>query len=215
MRSVWSQSSGICSYFWQQGSKQTFPTFLIRRRVLMIEGGIMNDELDLNCCKSSILSSSLSQIRKSECYVAVPWLCKSDEELIFPNHLSFRSPEVQELYICNCLEERIGVKVDFRISFYLGKFPKGGWSIIPAGDTSQFIPSRDADIAFLEEPEHLNWYHPDLSAKHKIDLDEDTHEVQSAAKGLNLDVNVMKGRDDTDDSLHGDARCTAVAELLQ
>ncbi|KAM3339844.1 hypothetical protein P3S68_029713 [Capsicum galapagoense] len=85
MRSVWSQSSGICSYFWQvtgmlihvinilsfsinqfarnqerqkiyqkrlwnsaqQGSKQTFPTFLIRRRVLMIEGGIMNDELDL------------------------------------------------------------------------------------------------------------------------------------------------------------------------
>lgn len=31
----------------QQGSKQTFPTFLIRRRVLMIEGGIMNDELDL------------------------------------------------------------------------------------------------------------------------------------------------------------------------
>ncbi|KAM3288364.1 hypothetical protein P3S67_021794 [Capsicum chacoense] len=90
----------------------------------------------------------------------VPWLCKSDKELIFPNHLSFRSPEVQELYICNCLEEQIGVKVDFRISFYLGKFPKGGWSIIPAGDTSQFIPSRDADIALLEEPEHLNWYHP-------------------------------------------------------
>ncbi|KAM3339843.1 hypothetical protein P3S68_029712 [Capsicum galapagoense] len=25
----------------------------------------------------------------------------------------------------------------------------------------------------------------------------------------------MKGRDDTDDSHHGDARCTAVAELLQ
>lgn len=30
---------------------------------------------------------------------------------------------------------------------------------MPAGDTSQFIPSKDADIAILEEPEHLNWYH--------------------------------------------------------
>lgn len=39
------------------------------------------------------------------------------------------------------------------------QFSKERRSIIPAGDTSQFIPSRDADIAILEEPEHLNWYH--------------------------------------------------------
>ncbi|XP_022745984.1 digalactosyldiacylglycerol synthase 1, chloroplastic-like isoform X3 [Durio zibethinus] len=39
------------------------------------------------------------------------------------------------------------------------KFSKERRSIIPAGDTSQFIPSKDADIAILEEPEHLNWYH--------------------------------------------------------
>ncbi|KAJ8570606.1 hypothetical protein K7X08_037578 [Anisodus acutangulus] len=44
-------------------------------------------------------------------------------------------------------------------SFYPEKFPKERRSIIPAGDTSQFIQSRDADIAILEEPEHLNWYH--------------------------------------------------------
>ncbi|KAK4345829.1 hypothetical protein RND71_036005 [Anisodus tanguticus] len=31
-------------------------------------------------------------------------------------------------------------------------------SIIPAGDTSQFIFSRDASIGILEEPEHLDWY---------------------------------------------------------
>lgn len=30
---------------------------------------------------------------------------------------------------------------------------------MPAGDTSQFISSKDADIAILEEPEHLNWYY--------------------------------------------------------
>jgi hypothetical protein len=39
------------------------------------------------------------------------------------------------------------------------QFSKERRSIIPAGDTSQFIPSKEADIAILEEPEHLNWYH--------------------------------------------------------
>jgi digalactosyldiacylglycerol synthase len=39
------------------------------------------------------------------------------------------------------------------------QFSKERRSIIPAGDTSQFISSREADIAVLEEPEHLNWYH--------------------------------------------------------
>ena len=39
------------------------------------------------------------------------------------------------------------------------QFSKERRSIIPAGDTSQFISSKEADIAILEEPEHLNWYH--------------------------------------------------------
>lgn len=39
------------------------------------------------------------------------------------------------------------------------KFSKERRSIIPTGDTSQFISSKEADIAILEEPEHLNWYH--------------------------------------------------------
>ncbi|KAK2655386.1 hypothetical protein Ddye_008438 [Dipteronia dyeriana] len=89
----------------------------------------------------------------------VPWLCKSDQELVYPNHVTFGSPEEQENYIRNWLEERVGFKADFKISFYPGKFSKERRSIIPTGDTSQFIPSRDADIAILEEPEHLNWYH--------------------------------------------------------
>lgn len=89
----------------------------------------------------------------------VPWLCKSDQELVYPNSLTFNSPEEQETYIRNWLEERIGFKADFKISFYPGKFQKERRSIIPAGDTTQFISSREADIAILEEPEHLNWYH--------------------------------------------------------
>lgn len=53
----------------------------------------------------------------------------------------------------------------------------------------------------------------DLLAKHKQDLEgfkldvygngEDSHEVQSAAKKLELNLNFLRGRDHADDSLHG------------
>lgn len=100
----------------------------------------------------------LAKSAKQNVTLLVPWLCRSDQELVYPN-ITFSSPEEQENYIRNWLEERIGFKADFKISFYPGKFSKERRSIIPAGDTSQFIPSKDADIAILEEPEHLNWYH--------------------------------------------------------
>ncbi|KAM5559327.1 digalactosyldiacylglycerol synthase 1, chloroplastic [Rosa sericea] len=101
----------------------------------------------------------LAQTAKQNVTLLVPWLCASDQELVYPSNITFTSPEEQEIYIRNWLEERIGFKADFKISFYPGKFSKKRRSILPAGDTSQFIPSKDADIAILEEPEHLNWYH--------------------------------------------------------
>ncbi|PSS01621.1 Digalactosyldiacylglycerol synthase [Actinidia chinensis var. chinensis] len=101
----------------------------------------------------------LSNSAKQDVTLLVPWLCRSDQELVYPNNLTFSSPEEQEDYIRKWVEERVGFKADFKISFYPGKFQKERRSIIPAGDTSQFIPSKDADIAILEEPEHLNWYH--------------------------------------------------------
>ncbi|GLT37928.1 hypothetical protein SLA2020_122090 [Shorea laevis] len=290
----------------------------------------------------------LAKSEKQKVTLLVPWLCKSEQELVYPNKVTFSSPEEQESYIRNWLEERIGFKSDFRILFYPGKFSKERRSIIPAGDTSQFIPSKDADIAILEEPEHLNWYHHgkrwtdkfnhvvgivhtnyleyikrekngalqaflvkhinnwvtraychkvlrlsaatqdlpksvicnvhgvnpkflkigekvaaerelgnqafskgayflgkmvwakgyreliDLLAKHKSDLNdfkldvfgngEDAHEVQTAAKRLDLNLNFLRGRDHADDSLHGykvfinpsvsDVLCTATAEAL-
>uniref|UniRef100_A0A7N0UUL4 Digalactosyldiacylglycerol synthase 1, chloroplastic n=1 Tax=Kalanchoe fedtschenkoi TaxID=63787 RepID=A0A7N0UUL4_KALFE len=101
----------------------------------------------------------LANSAKQNVTLLVPWLCKSDQELVYPNSITFGSPEEQETYIRNWLEERVGFKADFRISFYPGKFSRERRSIIPAGDTTQFISSKDADIAILEEPEHLNWYH--------------------------------------------------------
>ncbi|XP_003575088.2 LOW QUALITY PROTEIN: digalactosyldiacylglycerol synthase 1, chloroplastic [Brachypodium distachyon] len=101
----------------------------------------------------------LAKSEKQDVTLVVPWLCRSDQELVYPYSVTFNSPEEQETYIRNWVDERLGFASNFKISFYPGKFSKERRSILPAGDTSQFISSREADIAILEEPEHLNWYH--------------------------------------------------------
>lgn len=63
----------------------------------------------------------LSESAKQDVTLLVPWLCRSDQELVYPNNLTFSSPKEQEAYIRNWLEERVGFKTDFKISFYPGK----------------------------------------------------------------------------------------------
>ncbi|KAK9910546.1 hypothetical protein M0R45_034503 [Rubus argutus] len=52
-----------------------------------------------------------------------------------------------------------GTAVHIPILFYPGKFSLDKRSILAVGDISQVIPDEKADIAILEEPEHLTWYH--------------------------------------------------------
>lgn len=63
----------------------------------------------------------LAKSAKQNVTLLVPWLCQSDQELVYPNNITFSSPEEQESYIRSWLEERIGFKADFKISFYPGK----------------------------------------------------------------------------------------------
>ena len=63
----------------------------------------------------------LAKSSKQKVTLVVPWLCKSDQELVYPNSMTFNSPEEQENYMRNWLEERVGFKTDFKISFYPGK----------------------------------------------------------------------------------------------
>lgn len=101
----------------------------------------------------------LAKNGKRKITLLVPWLSKKDQELVYPNQMTFESPTEQENYIRQWLEARVGFKPDFKILFYPGKFSKVGRSIFASGDISNFIPEKEAGIAVLEEPEHLTWYH--------------------------------------------------------
>jgi len=63
----------------------------------------------------------LARSAKQKVTLVVPWLSKSDQELVYPNNITFSSPEEQETYIRNWLQERIGFEANFKISFYPGK----------------------------------------------------------------------------------------------
>lgn len=59
----------------------------------------------------------LAKSEKQAVTLVVPWLCKSDQELVYPNNLSFSSPKAQEAYIRNWLEERVGLRQNLTYLF--------------------------------------------------------------------------------------------------
>eukprot|EP00210_Caulerpa_lentillifera_P000085 g81.t1 len=89
----------------------------------------------------------------------VPWLSRIDQEKIFPKDTVFNCPEEQESYIRQWVTGRTGTESAFRIAFYPGRYAAEKCSILPVGDVTSYVSDQDADVAVLEEPEHLNWYH--------------------------------------------------------
>ncbi|KAJ0112508.1 hypothetical protein Patl1_00390 [Pistacia atlantica] len=80
------------------------------------------------------------------------------------------SPQEQESYVRRWLEERITFTSAFIIRFYPGKFAVDKRSILAVGDISEIISDQEADIAVLEEPEHLTWFHHGKRWKTKFRL---------------------------------------------
>lgn len=101
----------------------------------------------------------LGQGGQRQVTLLVPWLAQSDQQRLFPNKMSFSTPAEQEAYIRRWVDNRVGFPTDFKIRFYPGRYAPEKCSILGVGDITSYIPDDEADIAILEEPEHLNWYH--------------------------------------------------------
>lgn len=102
--------------------------------------------------------------------LVIPWLSPKDQQYVYPDKITFNFPSEQEKYIRQWLEERIGRTSNFNIQFYPGKFSREKRSILAVGDITGIIPDEEADIAVLEEPEHLTWYHHGKRWKTKFHL---------------------------------------------
>lgn len=102
--------------------------------------------------------------------LVIPWLSSNDQGLVYPGNITFKSPSEQETYVRQWLEERTSFKSAFSIRFYPGKFSSDKRSILPVGDIAELISDEEADIAVLEEPEHLTWYHHGKRWKTKFRL---------------------------------------------
>ena len=90
----------------------------------------------------------------------IPWLeSKKSQEQLYGK--VFESQKDQEEWIrtycrdrCNCVDE----EKNLRIQFWNGSYHSGFGSIFPTQDICSLIPKEEADVAILEEPEHLNWW---------------------------------------------------------
>lgn len=88
----------------------------------------------------------------------IPWLAKCDQELVHPNAV-FDTPDQQKAHIRDWLAGRVDFDPSFDIHFYPGRYAIDKGSIVPVGDVTQYVPEEEADVAVLEEPEHLTWFH--------------------------------------------------------
>ncbi|GAB2271668.1 Digalactosyldiacylglycerol synthase 2, chloroplastic [Dionaea muscipula] len=102
--------------------------------------------------------------------LVIPWLSPDDQELVYPDKIRFSSASEQEAYVRRWVEERTGFTCDFDICFYPGKFALDKRSILPVGDITEIIPDEESDVAVLEEPEHLTWFHHGKRWKTKFRL---------------------------------------------
>jgi len=88
----------------------------------------------------------------------VPWLAPADQKLVHPQAM-FGEPAEQEAWVRRWVADRVGFEPNIKLAFYPGRYAIDKGSILPVGDITRFVPEGESDVAVLEEPEHLNWYH--------------------------------------------------------
>ncbi|CAL8470017.1 g9559 [Coccomyxa elongata] len=98
-------------------------------------------------------------LKNSKITLLVPWLAKSEQGIVYPDGLEFGNPDEQADWVRAWVEKRTSFPCKFDIKFYPGIYDASFLSIFPVGDPTYYIPDEEADVAILEEPEHLTWFH--------------------------------------------------------
>jgi digalactosyldiacylglycerol synthase len=92
----------------------------------------------------------------------IPWLERDDDqETVYGQAKRFPTQKDQEEYIRTWLHESANMpqeSEELNIAWYTAWQVKAENSIYSMGDITALIPTEEADICVLEEPEHLNWY---------------------------------------------------------
>jgi len=97
----------------------------------------------------------------------LPWIDISQQRLLFPSGVTFDEPRQQEHWIrewlrelrvvsnLEALEERLSLR------WYPAIYEQFLGAIIQRSgvDLATTLPPAERDVAILEEPEHINWYH--------------------------------------------------------
>jgi hypothetical protein len=91
-----------------------------------------------------------------------------------------------------------------RIKFWEGSYHAGFGSIFPTEDICALIPDVEADVAILEEPEHLNWFRvpatpQQLAAADNVDSQKTKEKVDDKKEGSG---DKIEGEEISDKSSH-------------
>ena len=75
--------------------------------------------------------------------LVIPWLAAADQAKVYPNNLTFATPEEQESYVRAWVSKRTGFDCNFKVTFYPGRYAREKGSILPVGDPTSYIPDSE------------------------------------------------------------------------
>lgn len=92
--------------------------------------------------------------------ILFPWIPIEQQNAVYTGTV-FSSREEQASYVRDWVEKRLNIRTNMRILFYDAWYDARKGSIFPLdrSDVTEYILDEEADVAVLEEPEHLCWYH--------------------------------------------------------
>ena len=92
----------------------------------------------------------------------LPWLENKHQESLYGRQTTFANQADQQEWIRQYCVDRCGAThtqaQQLHIQFWHGVYHAGFGSIFPTQDIASLVPVDQADVAILEEPEHLNWW---------------------------------------------------------